>query len=287
MGAREQETDTWVSPDGVSHRLVGWPGADEDRTLVLIHHGLGEHAGRYGALANGLSALPVHVWSYDARGHGETPGKRGDAPGLDGYASDLDVLIDVLMERTGSTQVFLFGHSMGAAVVAHYLASRSPHAALRGAILSAPPVRIERTPVIRAKIALGRLLKLVVPTMTIANSIASSSISSVPAEVERYVSDPLVHDRISMRLGASVVDDAEAIVGRAGSIRLPVLLYQGLDDPIVDIRGLRDLFAAIGSDDKTIEEVPAARHEVHHETEAITAHLFGLLRSWLGKRMAA
>lgn len=273
--------------DAQTFALRGWARAGGARTVVVIHHGLGEHAGRYEAFVRGLDDAPVQFWSYDARGHGETTGRRGDAGGLAQYASDLEALLPVLLERSGAERIVLMGHSMGAAVVGWYLTTRSPHPAIGSVMLSASPVHVPLTFEMRLKLAAARVLDRVSPTFTLGSGLQASGISSVAEEVSRYQRDPLVHDRLSARLGLSLIDDAPQIVVRAGAITLPILLWHGTDDPIAAIQGSRALYAAVGSSDKALYEFPDCKHEVHHETPERTAVMFGRVREWLDKHVVS
>ena len=56
----------WPLPEGLSLRGV----------IVLVH-GVGEHAGRYDPLAQRLNSWGFAVRGYDHYGHGESNGKRG------------------------------------------------------------------------------------------------------------------------------------------------------------------------------------------------------------------
>jgi alpha-beta hydrolase superfamily lysophospholipase len=54
---------TLRTPDGETLALQDWPvAAGAGRAVVLLVHGLGEHAGRYGPLAARLNA-----WGFAAR----------------------------------------------------------------------------------------------------------------------------------------------------------------------------------------------------------------------------
>lgn len=273
--------------DAHTFALRGWPHPGGARAVWIVHHGVGEHGGRYETLVRHLGDMPVHFWTYDARGHGDSSGKKGDAAGLAQYASDLEALLPVILERSGAQDIVLMGHSMGAGAVGWYLTTRSPHPAIRQVMLSASPVRGRLTLEMRVKAALARGLGRVAPTLTLASGLPVSGISSDPSEVKRYVDDPLVHDRMSVRLALSLLDDAPTIVDRASKIKLPVVLWHGEQDTIAAVEGSRALFAAVGSADKTYYELPDCRHEVHHETPEKAAILFSRLREWLGARLAA
>src|SRR5262249_9567323 len=54
-----------------------WAAA-EPRAVVAVLHGLGEHCGRYAALASDLAQAGFSVAAVDLPGHGEARGPRGD-----------------------------------------------------------------------------------------------------------------------------------------------------------------------------------------------------------------
>lgn len=276
--------------DGQTFRLRGWASPVPTRTILVVHHGLGEHGGRYTSLARHLADLPAHIWTFDARGHGESTGIRGDAGGLEELASDFEALLPVLVAKAGlgsDARILLYGHSLGAASLGWYLTTRTPHPAIAAVTLSAPPLRIPKNLSMRLKSVFAHAIVRVAPRLTLGNEIDPDVISSDPAEVTRYREDPLNHGRLSVRLGVSLLDDAPKIVARAGRITLPVLLWHGLDDRLVDIGGSRDLFAALGSEDKVLIELPAHRHESHHERPELATELFRRYRTWLAPRIAS
>jgi alpha-beta hydrolase superfamily lysophospholipase len=89
-----------------------------------------------------------------------------------------------------------------------------------------------------------------------------------------------------VQLGLSILDDAPRIVDAAGAVKVPTMLWHGLDDPIVDVRGTRALFEALGTEDKLLVELPGYRHESHHERPEMAAALFARMRGWLEPRLA-
>ncbi len=288
MTDRRRKTEDWSNRKKESFHISQWPAEGEAKdtvdTLLMIHHGLGEHAGRYERYAQGLASLPLHIWSYDARGHGKSVGPKGHAAGLDGLVDDLEVMIDLALERTGAKKLFLLGHSMGGAVVVHYLVRRQSHSALKGVILSATPARVEKTPSVKIKLGIGSVLKAIVPKLAMGNGLDPKGISTISSEVDDYNNDPLVHDRISAALGLSITSDGEQNLRDAGRIKAPVLFYCGTKDPLVNPDDTRALHGAASSKDKTLEEFAGKFHEVHSENDETQKKLYKLVGDWIEER---
>lgn len=261
----------WHDRRGELFHVQGWT-AEGEGPVVLVHHGLGEHIGRYEVFARRLLPRGVSVWGYDARGHGRSGGKRGHVDGLSQLAEDLEALIPVLLERSGRSEAVLFGHSMGAAAVLWYLTTREPHPAIRKLLISAPPVHVPRTPMMRAQLALARVMRRLRPSLTLPSGLPPEQVSSVAEEVRRYQSDPLIHDRISAALGWSLLVDAPRVLEHAHHIRLPSLIWHGADDGIASLEGSRRLAEALIHG--RFEAFEGARHEVHHERPDIVDRLF-------------
>ena len=54
-----------------------WIADPSFRYNIAIHHGLGEHSGRYGNILSSFIGEKVNIFAYDARGHGKSKGERG------------------------------------------------------------------------------------------------------------------------------------------------------------------------------------------------------------------
>ena len=278
------DTHTWTIASGEPFRVVTWKKEGADAVLV-IHHGLGEHAGRYQAFADGLADRNLSIVSFDARGHGESVGRKGDGGTFSTLADDFIAIFPHLVESTGGTKVALMGHSMGGALAAYTLTTRGVFDERIDAFLaSAPAVQVTLRGVAKMKASVGRLLNKINPSMTLANTIDPSVISSDASEVRRYIEDPLVHDQISARLAMSLLDDAPKALDAAGKIGLPTLLWHGQEDRLVDIDGTRALAKKIGATDKTLHEFPNMRHETHHETLEARQKVFDVVGEWLAER---
>src|ERR1700756_5269943 len=108
-------SEAWLTmPDGQRLFLRDWPNRSA-HGAVLIVHGLGEHSGRYEALAKWLLAHGYAVRGYDQRGHGRTPGQRSALRHGDDLLKDLAIVYERYAIEFGK-QPLLLGHSMGGAV---------------------------------------------------------------------------------------------------------------------------------------------------------------------------
>ncbi|MFR9806421.1 alpha/beta hydrolase [Pseudonocardia sp. RS010] len=248
---------------------------DADATgVVLVSHGLGEHAGRYAALAGTLTADGWAVYVPDHAGHGLSAGRRVDG-GPANWVPDLDVVRRHAAARHPGRPVILLGHSMGGLIALRYAAAH--RAALAGLVLSAPALSKQAVParLVPVLTALAR----VAPTLRPAG-IDVADLSKDPDVVAAYRADPLVHHgHPTLRLGAAMFDAMDEALASAADLRLPVLLQHGVDDRITTVETSRSLAAALGSEDLTVEFYDGLWHEIYHEPER--ERPIADLRAWL------
>ena len=133
-----QAVESWLTmADGQPIFVRDWPLA-QARGAVLIVHGLSEHGGRYAELAQWLNARGYAVRSYDQRGHGRTPGRRGALRHADDLLEDLTAIHRDYAHALGRVPLVL-GHSMGGVVVTRIVLDG--RIAPGAVILSSPALR--------------------------------------------------------------------------------------------------------------------------------------------------
>lgn len=270
-------SSTLSTQDGVALHFSRWQPEGAPRAIVYLIHGLGEHAGRYAHVADALNRADIACWGIDLRGHGRSQGARGHTPSLERLLDDVTLII---RQNSHIKPAFLYGHSLGATLALQF--GRLRPAGLSGVVASGAWLRLRFTPP-RYKLILARVLPRFAPGMTLPSGLDVQALSRDKSVVERYVSDPLVHDRITAQLGAIMLSLADDLLAHPGSFRLPLLMMHGEADGLTDPAAARTFFEGVGSLDKTLKIWPGLFHEIHNEPEQ--AEVIAQIISWLEARL--
>lgn len=277
--------DTNLSPltarDGTNLVVMDWPlDKGPVRGVVLIVHGLGEHAWRYDALALQLNSWGFAVRAYDQYGHGESMGQRGALPSEDRLLQDLAEVVDESRARMhGETPLIVLGHSMGGLVAARFVALGMRR--LEGLVLSSPVLDAGLNALQKLLLA---VLPPLAPNLRVGNGLNPDFISHDPQVVARYKADPLVHDRISARLAAFIAQGGPATIARASQWTLPTLLLFAGDDRLVNPAGSRAFSSAAPADVVTTHCFETLYHEIFNEAEPDREQVLAHLKAWLDAR---
>jgi alpha-beta hydrolase superfamily lysophospholipase len=291
----------FTARDGENLALYEWPmeawQADNDlppRAVVLIVHGLGEHASRYDHVARQLLEWGFAVRAYDQRGHGESGGVRG---GLTSDALLLEDLAEVVDDtRLRSTRLpraadgdqgevplplVLFGHSLGGLVVGRFVSLRVRP--VDGLVMSSPALDPGLSGIQKFLLA---TLPAIAPNLRVNNGLKPEFISHDKQVVQKYLADPLVHSRISARLARFIATAGPATVAAASTWNTPTLLMYAGADKLVNPAGSRAFAEAAladgGASVVTVRCFDDLYHEIFNEADA--APVFASLKAWLDAR---
>jgi len=268
--------------DGTVTFLHEWvpPVGSASRGSVLIVHGLGEHSGRYGHVAERLAALGLVVRGYDLRGHGRSGGARGSIPRSDALLADLRCVFEDLDRRGRASGAgappLLLGHSLGGTLAA--VATAGGWVAPRALILSSPALALHGSRPQAAALALARRL---IPDRAFANRLPVDKLSHAPGEVAAYRADPLVHDRITPRMYGFLAAAGAAVRRNPASLTVPTLLLAAGDDGLVDARGSRELAAALARGASEVHIYEGLYHELFNEREPDRTRVLDDLTAWV------
>jgi alpha-beta hydrolase superfamily lysophospholipase len=266
------------TPDGETLALRRLPAAGAPRAVVVLVHGLGEHAGRYTQLAARLREWNFAVWAYDHHGHGESSGARGGLPGELRLVEDLALVIDDARRENAGLPLVLLGHSLGGLVAAS-LVSRSVRP-VDGLVLSSPGFDPGLSALQKALLA---VLPRIAPNLRVGNGLDDKFLSHDPAVVRAYRADPLTHDRIGSRLARFLAHEGAAIQQAAPHWPVPTLLMYAGDDHLVRPAASR-AFAAAAAAGGMLEAhcFEAMYHEIFNDLDA--GPVFAALQQWVDMR---
>lgn len=307
---------TFLAPftarDGENLALYEWPmnawgheigqsGLDglPPRAVVLMVHGLGEHAGRYQHVARQLLQWGFAVRAYDQRGHGKSGGKRGALPDDSALLEDLAEVVDDtrlrcmrqphvpgVADASAPTQplpLILLGHSLGGLVAGRFVALKMrPVEAL---VMSSPALDVGLSGFQKLLLA---VMPRLAPNLCIGNRLDARYLSHNEQVVKKYLADPLVHNKISPRLGQFIATAGPATVAAAAHWSTPTLLMYAGADRLVNPAGSR-AFAekaarspAVKPGTVTGKCFDGLYHEIFNEVDATP--VFDTLRAWLDAR---
>ncbi len=287
------DTFTFEADDGKALFVRRWLPEEGVTPVAVVHiaHGMAEHSARYARVAEALTGKGYAVYANDHRGHGKTAveGELGWI-GPDGFrrvVTDLHELTDDEKAKNKGLPLFLFGHSMGSFFTQAFMIAHG--SSLRGAILSASSgkpnllatagrlvARAERArkgarkpSTLLTKLSFDAFNKAFAPTRT-----DFDWLSRDPAEVDKYIADPLCGFPVSTQLWVDLLDGTADIARPEGQSRvpsdLPVLIFAGARDPVGEntksLDQLLGAYARAGLRDVTHRYYEDGRHEMLNET---------------------
>ncbi len=235
--------------------------AERPRALIAIVHGLGEHSGRYGALAADLVKGRFTCVSLDLPGHGETSGPRGDIPSWDKLRDQIVPAMFTatrgLPDQPMELPVVLLGHSMGGLIALDYALAHPK--GLSALVLSAPALRTAIPP--WWKLAMANVARVATPSGGFPNGLDPEGLSRDPEVVKAYRDDPLVHDRISPRTYFAFMEAAQRCRLNIRNLQVPTLMFTGMADRLVDPKGALEAAGAAPHDMMRFVTWSEAYHE--------------------------
>lgn len=274
----EQTSFSWRNAQGL--RIAGrvWRPDGTPRGVLGLLHGLGEHIGRYEHVAAALNAAHYALIGADLPGHGLSEGKRGHSS-YDEILDHIDCLLGEARAQFPGCPVFLYGHSLGGTLVLYHALKRRPP--INGCIVTSPGLA-PGEPVGTVKLLLAKLMPAIYPSFTLGNGVDRENLSHDAALILAYKQDPLVHDRVSARLGLDILTKGTWIEQHASEFPVPLLLEQGELDHIVSPEATKAFASKVPKDKLTYKVWPGVYHETHNEF--VQSEVIGTMISWLDQQ---
>jgi alpha-beta hydrolase superfamily lysophospholipase len=249
------------------------------KAVVVLVHGHGEHINRYHHVADVFTKAGYAMQGFDLRGHGQSAGQRGHTPNYESLMNDITDFIADAQKRYPGLPVFLYGHSMGGNQVINYVL-RS-HQGLKGVIATGPWLRLAFDPP-AAQVMAAKMLNSIVSSFSLTSTLDQSFLSRDPEVVSKYAADPLVHDKISVRLYNGIYESGLWALEHAAELKIPMLLMHGSGDKITSAPASQEFAQKVGQL-VTLRIWDGFYHEIHNEPEK--AEVLQVMVDWLDKQM--
>jgi alpha-beta hydrolase superfamily lysophospholipase/SAM-dependent methyltransferase len=240
------EEGTFRTHDGVDLFYRHWPEILPRRegAIVLIHRGH-EHSGRMAHLVRELALPGFAFFAFDARGHGRSPGVRGDSPGIDHSVRDIQTFIDHVGRAHGIavSEVAVVAQSVGAVLAATWVHDYAPM--IRALVLASPAFKVKLyLPFARAGLAAARRLR---GNFFVDSYVKPRFLSHDPERIASFAADPLISRAISVDLLLGLYETAGRIVADAQAITVPTQLLISGADFVVHEKPQHDFFDRLGA----------------------------------------
>ncbi|MFZ6658089.1 bifunctional alpha/beta hydrolase/class I SAM-dependent methyltransferase [Undibacterium sp. TJN19] len=234
------------------------------KALIFLHRGH-EHSGRISPLLEQFGFISDWAFAWDARGHGNSPGERGDAPDFQTLVHDFESFIRHIQTQyaIAPENMLIVANSVGAVIAATWLHDYAPR--VRGVVMAAAAFDINLyVPLAKPALRLATCFK---PGLFVTSYIRSSMLTHSAAQAKAYDADPLITKNISARVLLDLADTAQRVVSDAQAIDTPVLMLVADKDYVVKQSPQKQFFESLSSSLKRYIVVPNCHHAIFYESE--------------------
>lgn len=280
---RSAEEKTFTTHDGTALFYRYWPAAGEaaQRAIVLFHRGH-EHSGRLQHIVDELDLPGYAMFAWDARGHGRSPGERGDSPAFAASVKDVDAFVRHIEQAYGLRveNIAVIAQSVGAVLVSTWAHDYAPR--VRCLVLAAPAFKVRLyVPFARAGLALLYRLR---GNFFVNSYVKAKFLTHDPERIRSYERDPLITRPISARMLLALYEAAERVVADARAILLPVQVLISGADWVVHTGPQYEFFERLGAVDKERHILPGFFHDTLGERDRALA--FERIRAFLARQFS-
>jgi len=250
------------------------------RSLIALMHGFAEHCARYDAVAAYFAGRGHAVCRLDARGHGQSGGRRGHVRDFDDYVGDFAAFARGALGRFPAAPLVVLGHSNGGLIALR--AVQRGLLAPSALVLTSPLLRLRKKPV---PDVVARFLSWAAPALPLPNGLRRQDLTHDPELLAAHAADPLVHRVATPRWYWSMTRAAQQAFSEAPGLSVPLLIVSGELDPIVDPAGAVELHARAGSSAKELSVQAGEFHEVLNETRRLET--YEQIAAWIERTLGS
>lgn len=265
---RTSQQASFNTHDGVALSYRHWPATaldvGERRAVVMFHRGH-EHAGRIAHLVDELDLPGFDFFAWDARGHGLSPGARGDSPSFGTSVRDIQTFVEHIgvHHQIAEENLAILAQSVGAVLVSTWAHDYAPQ--VRALVLASPAFKVKLyVPFARAGLKAARALR---GNFFVNSYVKARLLTHDPARVASYAADPLIAKAISVNVLLGLYDAAERVVADAQAIQIPTQLLISGSDFVVERRPQELFYERLGSVRKEKHLLPGFYHDTLGERD--------------------
>lgn len=277
---RDCKTAVFLTHDGVELLYRHWPatlpGAGPRKAVVMFHRGH-EHGGRMAHLPAELDLPDYDFFAWDARGHGLSPGARGDSPSFASSVRDVQTFLDHLSATHGiqQTDMAVLAQSVGAVLISTWAHDYAPK--VRCLVLASPAFKVKLyVPFARPGLKLLRQWR---GNFFVNSYVKARFLSHDPERIASFENDPLITRPISVNMLLGLYDAAERVVADAQAIQVPTQLLISGADFVVHRKPQEQFFERLGSLRKEKHILPGFFHDTLGERDR--AHALSRARRFI------
>jgi len=264
---------TFSTHDDVQLSYRHWPALTEQtdapaRAIVLFHRGH-EHGGRVAHLVDELDLPDCAFFAWDARGHGLSPGERGDSPSFGTSVRDVQTFMEHISAHYGIRieDIVVIAQSVGAVLASTWVHDYAPP--IRALVLASPAFKVKLyVPFARTGLKLMRALR---GNFFVNSYVKAKFLTHDPERIASYESDPLIARPISVNVLLGLYEAADRVVADAQSMQVPVQLLISGSDFVVQRKPQTQFFQQLGSVDKEMHILPGFYHDTLGEKDRALA----------------
>jgi alpha-beta hydrolase superfamily lysophospholipase len=267
---RIAEENWFESSDGTKLFYRHWPAlaGDGDRAIVLFHRGH-EHSGRWQKVVDRLDLNDFHMFAWDARGHGRSPGRRGHAEHFGVLEKDADCFVKNICQSfaIAMENIAVVAQSVGSVLAAAWVHDFAPK--IRCMVLAAPALKVKLY-VPFAIPGLRLLLKAKNPAF-VKSYVKARFLTHDAEQIASHESDPLISRSIAVNILLDLYDTANRLIADAPAIRTPTQVLISGADWVVRQKPQHEFFERLGSATKEKHVLAGFYHDTLNEKDGYLA----------------
>ncbi|VEE13478.1 bifunctional alpha/beta hydrolase/class I SAM-dependent methyltransferase [Ectopseudomonas mendocina] len=277
---RPVQLHTFATHDGVELSYRHWPAtvsADGPRQAVVLFHRGHEHGGRMAHLVDELDLPHYDFFAWDARGHGLSPGARGDSPSFATSVRDVQTFIEHIGAQHGIAEedLAVVAQSVGAVIVSTWAHDYAPK--VRCLVLASPAFKVKLyVPFARSGL---KLLHAWRGNFFVNSYVKAKFLSHDPERIASFENDSLIARPISVTMLLGLYEAADRVVADAQAIQVPTQLLISGADFVVHRKPQEDFFERLGSLRKEKHLLPGFFHDTLGERDR--AHALSRARRFI------